>query len=121
MSKPKYYTCDGYTLTMNEWSKRSGLDSAVIKMRLHNGWTFEKAISTENLMRRYELNGVKYTLRELAAMTTDLSKGIIGYRIRQGMSVKEAMSLPRAKKRRSLSVCGFDCFECPYPDCTKDH
>ena len=121
MSRAKYYTYDGKTLTLNEWSKRTGLDTAVIRMRLHNGWSFQRAISTENLMRQYELDGVKYTLSELAAMTNGLTKSIIGYRIRNGMSVKEAISYPRSKKKRMTSICGFDCFECPYPDCTKDH
>ena len=120
MSNVKFYTCHGKTMTLGEWSLQTGLEPQLIRMRLHNGWTFERAISTENLMRRYELDGVKYTLNELAAMTADLSKGIIGYRIRNGMSVKEAISLPRTKKKRSLFVCEFDCFECPYPDCIKD-
>ena len=119
MSRAKYYTYDGKTLTLNEWSKRTGLDTAVIRMRLHNGWSFQRAISTENLMRQYELDGVKYTLSELAAMTKDLTKGIIGYRIRRGMSVKEAMSLPRTEKWRIKSLCGISCFECPYDDCHK--
>ena len=119
MSRQKYYTCDGYTLTLNEWSKKTGLDTSVIRMRLHNGWDIKRAVYTPNLKRQYVLDGSLYTLGELAERSNNLSKFIIGYRIRNGMNVHDAITLPRIKKKRTTSPCGMDCFECPYGDCIK--
>lgn len=121
MSRAKYYTCEGYTLTMHEWSLRTGLDTQVIKMRLHSGWDLKKALNTPNQNRKFELDGKRYTLAELAERSNGLTKGIIGWRIRNGMSVKEAITMPRQKKRRPLSLCEVDCFHCPYDDCIKGY
>ena len=119
MSRPKYYTHNGKTLTMREWSLLSGLDTMVIKMRLHNGWSFQKAISTPNLRYRYELDGMLLSLNDLAEMAPHLTKDGLEARLKR-MSVKDAISLPRLKTRSMNSPCGIPCFQCPYDDCHKD-
>ena len=120
MSKAKYYTCNGQTMTLNEWWRITGVEPQVIKMRIRNGWSVEKAITTPNTQRKYELDGVKYSLRELAEMNPTISKGAIRTRLaKMHMSVHDAVFTPRMKTRSLSSPCGIDCFKCPYDDCHK--
>lgn len=43
--QPKY-THDGHTLTMKEWSEKTGIPYGRLQSRLYRGWSFERAITT---------------------------------------------------------------------------
>ncbi|AQS48095.1 hypothetical protein BMG03_10000 [Thioclava nitratireducens] len=48
------YTYKGETLTIGEWSKKVGLAAGVIRARMRNGWTFERAITTSVVEARLQ-------------------------------------------------------------------
>ena len=120
MSKAKFYSCNGKTMTLYEWSRQTGVEPQVIRMRIRNGWTLEKAIHTPNLRYRYDLDGALLSLNDLAELNPTLSKQAISSRLKKGnMSVHDAVFTPSMKRRNMESPCGIPCFKCPYTDCTK--
>ncbi|HEY8566590.1 MAG TPA: hypothetical protein VIL65_13885 [Beijerinckiaceae bacterium] len=46
--KPKLYTHDGLTLTLDQWATETGVKLRTIRLRLKKGWAFENAISPKN-------------------------------------------------------------------------
>lgn len=42
-------TYKGVTLTLSQWSEKTGINSKTIQTRLNNGWSVEKALSTPTL------------------------------------------------------------------------
>ncbi|MEO9788587.1 MAG: hypothetical protein ABJF67_13390 [Aurantimonas coralicida] len=42
----KLYTFDGETLSLTEWSARTGIEKSTLATRLHKGWTIEEALTT---------------------------------------------------------------------------
>ena len=119
MRRAKLYTYQGKTLPLTEWARRAGIGRQTLRQRLYIGWDFGRAVSTPNMNYKYEYRGRKYTLEELTVMNGTLSKDGMSGRLRK-MSVEDAVNTPNMKHRRSMfSPCRLDCFQCPYPDCTK--
>ena len=118
--RAKLYTYNGITLPLSEWARKVGLSRQALRQRLYLGWSFGDAVSTPNTKYKYEYNGRKYTLDELTIMNGTIAKSSMTGRLRKGMSVADAINTPRMRTRHSMfSPCGLDCFNCPYPDCTK--
>ena len=46
--KGKLYAFNGETLSLTEWSARTGIAKTALVSRLHLGWTLEKALTTPN-------------------------------------------------------------------------
>ena len=116
MRRPTLYSYKGLTMSLEDWASKIGMSKAALRQRLWTGWDFGKAVTTPHMRRRYEFNGELYTLGEVAAMKTDLSKEGMKSRL-EIMSVKEAISKPRNGHKCSSSSCNLNCFECPYDDC----
>lgn len=89
----KLITYDNKTMTMHEWSDYLNIDYVLLKSRLLNGWSFERAISTKN--------------RSIGKFTIDDETGSASYfakkygvpavtvysRLKRGLSIKEALSI----------------------------
>lgn len=45
-SQRRYISCDGETLSLQEWAKRLGVEVNVILARIDRGWTEQEAVST---------------------------------------------------------------------------
>lgn len=41
----RFYTCDGKTLCLTDWSKESGIEFYCLRARLNRGWDIKKAIT----------------------------------------------------------------------------
>ena len=52
MRKQKLYKFKGESLTLTEWAQRLGLSYNTLQMRLLNGWTLARALSTGKLSGR---------------------------------------------------------------------
>jgi hypothetical protein len=44
-SQSRLLTFNGHTKTISQWSRETGIKHTTIHMRLHNGWSVEKALS----------------------------------------------------------------------------
>lgn len=47
----RQYTLNGETLTIREWSRRTGLGTQTLHKRLASGWTVERALTTPAALR----------------------------------------------------------------------
>lgn len=45
-SNPKTYEFDGRTLTLTQWAEETGIPRITLYQRLHDGWAFDRAITT---------------------------------------------------------------------------
>ena len=52
-------TAYGLTLTMSQWSERTGISEDAIWVRLKRGWTEEKAVGTPARIRKTEQRVVR--------------------------------------------------------------
>lgn len=89
----KYITYKGETKTMSEWAKYLNIDYHLIKSRLINGWTFEKAILTPNKsIGKFTINGETNTARYFAKKY-NIPEVTVYARLKRGLSIKEALNI----------------------------
>jgi hypothetical protein len=80
----KKYTFDGMTHTLSEWSKITGIPHRMLNTRLREGWTFQRAITTNprrSSNDQIDINGRKFTICELSEKY-GLSARVIMYRLK---------------------------------------
>ena len=89
----KYITYKGETKTMSEWSKLLNLDYKLLKSRLINGWSFDKAISTPKRGAiTVVVNGKANTLRYFAKKY-NVPYNTLYARFKRGLSIEEALNI----------------------------
>ena len=96
------YSHAGKSMTLWEWAAYSGIPYSTLKTRLHRHGDFERAI-TENVRRsqhRYvEWEGKKVRLTTLC-VRMGVSASAVRERLKSGMPLHEALSLPVRKRRQ---------------------
>lgn len=96
-------TCDGVTLTMSEWGRRTGLTVQTISDRLRRGWSAERALGTPPHHRILTHEGRSLSLSEWARRT-GLSVKTLAIRLDRGWSVERALSQPSAHKHVAVVI-----------------
>lgn len=101
-------TCKGQTLSLAEWSRRSGLEYTLLAYRWRVGWTAEQVLGFEPPPARKNKGGkrskpitafgVTRSSKEWA-QGTDLTQGLICNRLLSGWSPEDAVKLPRSAQR----------------------
>lgn len=115
--RSKLYTYEGRSLTMDEWAKVAGISTQLLRQRLYLKWDFGRAIHTPNTRYRYEINGHKYDINEIAIMNRTISVSGIRSRLKRGMSLASVINTPNKKMYKITNKnCPYECLECPYPD-----
>ncbi|WP_147435502.1 hypothetical protein [Paenirhodobacter hankyongi] len=117
--EPIRYTFEGETLTLEEWSARTGIKFHTLNGRLRSGWSVEEALTTSveearerskaaatggtwargTPAKRLTHEGETLTLAEWSART-GLKVLTIKNRLRAGRSIAEALD-PSDKRRRA--------------------
>lgn len=102
------------------WEKKSGIPYQIIYMRYRSGWPLKKALTTP--VKRYGIDyeGVHYDSFASLCETYGKSRNTVRGRMRNGMSLHDAITTPirRGRHGNSKNSCGIeDCFNCPYKDC----
>ena len=88
-----YLEHDGVSLTIPEWSKRSGIGDWSIRHRLENGWSVEQTLTTpvEQPDTYYEYNGERLNIAEWARRY-DLLDACLRGRLEGGWPIEEALT-----------------------------
>lgn len=84
------------TLTLEEWSQRTGILSDTIAHRLKRGWSTEKALEAglyDTAKKYIEFNGQTKSLSEWAKLTGIPTPNLL-YRIKAGWSIDKAFTVP---------------------------
>lgn len=87
----------GETLTVKQWSERTGVNPHTIAYRLRQGWTVAEALSgaktfgPEGILHTHD--GKTMCVRAWSRHT-GIAAGTINYRLRKGMSIGEAINAP---------------------------
>lgn len=55
--KGTMFTCFGKSMTLSEWSEKTGISETALRRRLKRGWPLEKALSTKKRSNQYENGG----------------------------------------------------------------
>jgi hypothetical protein len=83
-------THQGETLTVQEWSRRTGIGAPALYWRLHDGWDAERILTTPTAPT-YTAHGLTLTLAEWSKHL-GVKKGTLWYRINAGWSHDRAFS-----------------------------
>jgi hypothetical protein len=92
----KRYTMDGESLTIPEWSDKTGVPIQLICSRIYSlRWPIQKALSYEANFNRRQItfNGLTKTLTEWSEHT-GLSRGKIKKRLRRHWTIERALTSP---------------------------
>ena len=74
-SRNKYIEWNGETRVLSEWCELLGLDYNSVNMRLHRGWSFEKAVSTPfRVWDDNDLSGKRFGRLVVKEMHTERTK-----------------------------------------------
>lgn len=89
----KSITYNGMTKTMSEWASYLNLDYGLLKSRILNGWTFEKAISIKNRsIGKFTVNGETNTARYFAKKY-NVPVITVYNRLKRGLSIEESLNI----------------------------
>lgn len=89
-----YYTYNGKTLSLKEWSREVGIKYDTLRARVvRRHIPFEIAIKNENFDTTVLLNGERHTVTEWCKIK-NLNAGIIFSRINRGWSKVKALTTP---------------------------
>jgi hypothetical protein len=129
MLSPTTYTHQGLTLTVQQWSNRTGVPSFVIQSRLYQGWPISRALAPLSLrtaeqgeagaarMPRERSNGMRTLNGETKsiaewARAAGLSYKVLYRRLARGMPLAQALtarkpttSLSQLARRHGISPC----------------
>jgi hypothetical protein len=91
-------------LTIAEWAKKIGISHSTLRDRLEYGWSIERALTTEKVIKRDQvnirrmivLNGVSRSIKEWADFQ-GFSKQVIEKRLRLGWSEYDAVMTPKMR------------------------
>lgn len=76
-------THDGETLTVQEWSRRTGIKAPALYWRLHAGWSAERTLTTP-AVATYTAHGQTLTLREWSVYL-GVSRACLRWRLNHGL------------------------------------
>jgi hypothetical protein len=93
-------THDGETLTVTEWSERTGIGMTTILFRLFHGWTVDKALTTPPRDARIKFRGLCLTTAEWGRRT-GIGESAIRHRLSRGWTVAETLTTPLRITKRS--------------------
>lgn len=82
---------NGERKTAAEWSRACGIDSHVIRKRLHDGKSVEEIFSTKSRVIIIEYNGESHTLSEWSEIT-GIKKATLWLRYKKGMPLEDIFS-----------------------------
>ena len=113
---------------LSEWSKESGVPVNVIYERIYaRGWDVKRAIfqPVKNAKIKVVYNGKEYDSISKLSKEVGIKPKTLRARLRSGMSVEEAVSQKRIRRKQQnrddpygSTLCPHkDCFTCPYYDC----
>ena len=89
----KVISYNGMPKTMAEWARYLNLDYALLKSRLLNGMTFERAIhKSKPKVIKYTINGETNTARYFA-IKYDIPYITVYSRLKRGLSIEEALNI----------------------------
>lgn len=89
----KYITYKGETKTMSEWADKLHLDYTLLKSRLINGWSFDKAISApKRTTINVTINGETNTLGYFAKKY-NIPYITVYSRLKRGLNIEEALNI----------------------------
>ena len=94
----KKYRYKGESLTVGEWAKRIGVSTAVLGMRLHNGWTIARAL-TEPVIPRKKKDRKSIEKAEKSGKKKEKADNKVAKPAKKEMSLVQKVEAP-AKKRR---------------------
>ncbi|MEN8136170.1 MAG: hypothetical protein ABFS18_11640 [Thermodesulfobacteriota bacterium] len=88
----RYITYNNVTLTLQQWSRKTGLRREMIARRLNSGWSEEDALPPPPIHAKIYVNwhGKRMTLRELSDLT-GVSPAKINGRIKSGWPLEAAV------------------------------
>ncbi|TPW26387.1 hypothetical protein [Pararhizobium mangrovi] len=95
--RTRLYTLDGETLSIKEWSERTGIPKSTIAQRLSRGTPLEVAIDREKNPKKnlpHTHDGETLTVAEWAAKS-GISYETLSHRIRKGMTIGEALTMQK--------------------------
>lgn len=89
----KMITYNGVTKTMSEWAEYFNIDYTLLKSRLLNNWSFEKAISTKNRsIGKFVIDGETNTASYFAKKY-NIPVVTVYDRLKRGLSIEEALEI----------------------------
>jgi hypothetical protein len=101
-------THDGITDTVTGWAKRLGCPAPVLLNRLFRGRTTEETLAPpfdRNVAKRntprYEFKGESLTIPQWATRT-GIPRNVLGYRIKAGWSLADALTTPTSPQVRRI-------------------
>lgn len=104
---PRTLTHNSITLTIPEWSKRTGISSPTIHIRLNAGLPIEQVLTPGKIAKpaqTYEHNGEALTAKEWSART-GIKVDTLKHRISKGWSIADAVTLTKEQaKARSVAL-----------------
>lgn len=89
---------NGKTLTMAQWSKRTGIKQHTLRRRIVAGWPIDEALSGE--LRKdvkYSFDGKSQPLKEWAAQTK-IGYSTLRNRLNSGWSIEKTLTKPTSKQ-----------------------
>lgn len=104
--------CNGLTMTLAQWAKKTGLDEGCISRRIFaRGWSVDRALNTPTKNRLFVpqiyfaliFNGTKKTFDEWAKITKIPSR-LIKKRLTRGWDVRSALSTPVQRKGQTKNA-----------------
>ena len=104
-SSNKFFTKDGETLTIPQWSRKLNLKKGTVQSRIQRGLSFEDAIKpTTKLMTKYEeslsWNGETHSWKEWEILT-GIKESEIRKRLSRNWSIERALTQPMRKRPKS--------------------
>lgn len=102
-------TFDGLSLTISEWSGRTGIAYHTIKVRLRKGWSVERALTEPThttpgpTPRLIEFNGEKLSVPQWSERL-GIHEDTIRGRLWKGWPVEKALTTGRAQGKRHLGL-----------------
>lgn len=95
----KYILYNGKVQTLSQWCKELCLNYNLVNMRLHSGWSVDRAFNESNDKKKYYLyNGELLSKRDIAKMT-GLTMTNIENRLHRGWDIKRIIEQPKRTKR----------------------
>lgn len=89
-----WFTYNGKTLTLKEWSRQSGIKYDTLRSRVvRRNIPFEIAIDNDNFDKTVEINGERHTVTEWCKIK-NIKSGDVFSRIHRGWSKIDAITVP---------------------------
>lgn len=99
MTTNKYILFNGKKQTLSQWCRELNLDYNLVNMRLHCGWSVERAFFESNDKKKYyEYKGKLLSKKDIAELT-GLTITNIENRLHRGWDIERLIEQPARQKR----------------------